>query len=164
MWCGKGMNILQTDAFLSLSFFFPLQWGVEVVYFNWLIRITWHPREESSYTQASFKYSLILVLSLKVCQEMPDRKWMKAVLTAVEFVVDALLCCFKYINTYFQVRLTLHFVSDALEYITACLSTVQPLIYMFYGWINTSLSLSNVNCCLIQNVFVVWFSKILNIL
>lgn len=58
---------------------------------------------------------------------------MKAVLTAVEFVVDALLCCLKYINTYFQVRLTLHFVSDALEYIIACLSKVQPLIYMFYG-------------------------------
>lgn len=74
---------------------FLLQWGVEVVCFNWHIRITWHPREEFSYTQAGFKYSLILVLFLKLCRVMPDKK-MKAVIRAAKFVG---VLCFVALST-----------------------------------------------------------------
>lgn len=37
----------------------------------------------------SFKYFLILVPSLKLSQEMSDRTYMKAYLTAADFVADA---------------------------------------------------------------------------
>lgn len=86
---------------------------MEVVYFSWDNRITWHSREEFSYTQASCKYSLILILFLKLSHAMPDRIRRKVVIRAAKFVGGALLGCVKYISTQFQVKLVLCFVADA---------------------------------------------------